>query len=125
MFPILESEIQARGEIQGILHSFTGTVKQAEYCLKLGLYLSFAGMITFKKNQSLREVTAYCPIDRLLIETDSPYFAPEPFRGKRNEPSYVSYTAQCIAKTKGISLEALEQQLWSNSNRIFNLKDEL
>lgn len=122
LFPILESEFQARGEIQGILHSFTGTLKQAEYCLKLGLYLSFAGMITFKKNEALRAVAGSCPLDRLLIETDSPYLAPEPFRGKRNEPSYISYTAQCLAKTKGISLEALEIQLWTNSNRVFNLK---
>ena len=91
-------------------------------CLyNLGLFLSFAGMITYKKNSLLRDVAAKCPIDRILVETDAPYLAPEPFRGKRNEPSYVNYTIKTLASALGISMMELENQLWINSNKVLNL----
>jgi len=121
MLPILEDDMRTNGPIKGILHSFTGTYENAERCLSLGLFLSFAGMITYKKNDLLRDVAAKCPIDRILVETDAPYLAPEPFRGKRNEPSYVNYTIKTLASTLGISITELENQLWINSNKVLNL----
>ena len=123
MFPILEEDMLYNGPIKGILHSFTGTYENAERCLSLGLFLSFAGMITYKKNDSLRDVAAKCPINRILVETDAPYLAPEPFRGKRNEPSYVNYTIKTLANTLGISMTELENQLWTNSNKVLNLSN--
>ena len=121
ILPILENDMHNNGPIKGILHSFTGTYENAERCLSLGLFLSFAGMITYKKNDLLRDVAAKCPIDRILVETDAPYLAPEPFRGKRNEPSYVNYTIKTLASTLGISMPELENQLWVNSNKVLNL----
>jgi TatD DNase family protein len=121
MFPILEEDMHNNGPIKGILHSFTGTFENAERCLSLGLFLSFAGMITYKKNDLLRDVAAKCPIDRILAETDAPYLAPEPFRGKRNEPSYVNYTIKTLANTLSTSMTELENQLWINSNKVLNL----
>jgi len=121
MLPILENDMQNNGPIKGILHSFTGTYENAERCINLGLFLSFAGMITYKKNSLLRDVAAKCPIDRILVETDAPYLAPEPFRGKRNEPSYVNYTIKTLASTLTISMTELVNQLWINSNKVLNL----
>ena len=121
MLPILENDMHNNGPIKGILHSFTGSFENAESCLSLGLFLSFAGMITYKKNSLLRDVAAKCPIDRILVETDAPYLAPEPFRGKRNEPSYVNYTIKTLASALGISMMELENQLWINSNKVLNL----
>lgn len=121
MIPILETDMRINGPIKGILHSFTGTLEHAEKCISLGLYLSFAGMITYKKNDALRDVAGKCPIERILVETDAPYLAPEPFRGKRNEPSYINYTIKTLAKTFNISTQELEEQLWINSNKILNL----
>ena len=109
------------GPLKGILHSFTGTLEHAQHCLRLGLYLSFAGMITYKKNDALRDVLAHCPIDKILTETDAPYLAPEPFRGKSNEPSYISYTIRTLASTLGVPIADLVNQLWINSNKALNL----
>lgn len=124
MIPILETDMDINGPVKGILHSFTGTLEHAEKCIKLGLYISFAGMITYKKNDALREVAAKCPIDKILVETDAPYLAPEPFRGKRNEPSYVNYTIKSLAKILDVSMQELEDQLWINSNKILNLPSQ-
>jgi len=108
------------GRIIGIMHSFTGSVESAQRCLALGMYISFAGMVTFKKSDELRAVAAAIPDDRLLIETDAPYLSPHPLRNKRpNEPSYLVHTAACLADVKGISPEALGMITTENARRVF------
>jgi TatD DNase family protein len=114
-------EAAGRGPLRGVMHSYTGTAGQAEEFVALGMYISFAGMVTFKKSEELRAVAAKIPTDRLLVETDSPYLSPEPFRGKRpNEPARVIHTAECIAKVRGVTLEALAQQTTSNARVLFS-----
>ncbi|TWT73369.1 TatD family hydrolase [Allorhodopirellula solitaria] len=105
-----------------VMHSFTGNLAEARQCLDLGLMISFAGMVTFKKNDELREVAAYVPEDRLLVETDSPYLSPEPLRGRRpNEPARVEHTLRCVAKTRGVSAEQLADATAENAARFFQL----
>jgi len=109
-----------RGRLKGIMHSFTGDAAMAAECIAMGLHISFAGMITFKKSPALRECAATIPSNRLLIETDCPYLSPEPVRGKKpNEPAYLRHTAQCVAEVRGISLEELAQQTTANAKRLF------
>ncbi|MCS7471191.1 TatD family hydrolase [Stieleria sp. ICT_E10.1] len=106
----------------GIMHSFTGDWQCAETCLDLGLHISFAGMVTFKKSDELREVARQVPEDRLLVETDSPYLSPEPLRGKRpNEPARVEHTLRCLAKLRGVSAESLAETTTENARRLFQL----
>ncbi|TWT76578.1 putative deoxyribonuclease YcfH [Planctomycetes bacterium CA13] len=106
----------------GVMHSFTGDQKLASECLELGLYISFAGMVTFKKSDDLRRVAAMVPDDRLLVETDSPYLSPEPFRGKRpNEPSRVEHTLRCLADVRNVSPESLARVTTENAKRLFKL----
>jgi TatD DNase family protein len=88
---------RARGPLLGVMHSYTGDIDTARECIELGLFVSFAGMLTFKKSQELRAVAVDIPADRLLVETDSPYLSPEPLRGKRNEPAHVVHTAARLA----------------------------
>jgi TatD DNase family protein len=108
------------GPLKGVLHSFTESWEVAEEMLSLGLYISFAGMVTYKKSDALRAVAARIPLDRLLVETDSPYLAPEPFRSKGpNEPSRVLATAQCIAEVRGIPLADLASASSTNALRCF------
>ncbi len=108
------------GRINGIMHSFTGSVESAQRCLALGMYISFAGMVTFKKSDDLRAVAAAIPDDRLLIETDAPYLSPHPLRSKRpNEPSYLIHTAACLADVKNISPEAFGMITTENARRVF------
>jgi TatD DNase family protein len=107
--------------IQGVMHSFTGDVATAQACLKLGLHLSFAGMVTYKKNDALRQVAAATPLDRLLVETDSPYLSPEPVRGRTNEPANVRHTGACLAKVLGVSVEELAAATTANARRLFHL----
>jgi TatD DNase family protein len=115
-------EARVRGPLTGIMHSFTGTAQQAAECVDLGLHISFAGMLTFKKSDDLRAVAAQVPAERLLVETDSPYLSPEPFRGQRpNEPARVVHTAQCLAALRGMSLEQLAAQTTQNAMRLFKL----
>lgn len=110
----------AKGPIQGVMHSYTGDWDVCQQCLDLGLMISFAGMITFKKSDELREVAKRVPADRLLIETDCPYLSPEPFRGKRpNEPARVSYTLRCLATTRGDRPGDLAAQTTENARRLF------
>ena len=90
-------EARRRGPLTGVMHSFTGDAQMAAECVELGLYISFAGMVTFKKSDDLRAVAASVPADRILVETDSPYLAPDPLRGKRNEPANVVHTARRLA----------------------------
>lgn len=111
-----------RGPLKGIMHSFTGGTAMAAECIALGLHISFAGMVTFKKSQALRECAATIPVDRLLLETDCPYLSPEPVRSKRpNEPAYLRHTAECVAQARGVSLEILAQQTTANALELFGL----
>lgn len=111
-----------RGPLRGVMHSFTGSAEQAAAFLELGLHLSFAGMVTFKKSQALREVAAHVPADRLLIETDAPYLSPEPLRGRHpNEPARLIHTAACLAEVRGVSLETLATQTTANARALFRV----
>lgn len=107
------------GPLRGVMHSFAGSWETAKQCLDLGLYISFAGMVTYKKSQPLMEVARQVPADRLLVETDSPYLAPQPVRGKRNEPSFVRMTANHIAELRGISRDDLAAITTENAERLF------
>jgi TatD DNase family protein len=107
--------------LNGVMHSFTGSKETAKKCLELGLYISFAGMLTYKKSSDLREVAKEIPKDRLLIETDSPYLSPEPHRSARpNHPAMVIHTAACLAKARDVDLSILASQTTANAHRLFN-----
>ncbi|MEM0925017.1 MAG: TatD family hydrolase [Planctomycetota bacterium] len=107
----------------GIMHSFTGDWDCAAACLDLGMHISFAGMVTFKKSHELRDVAKRVPEDRLLIETDSPYLSPEPLRGKRpNEPARVEHTLRCLAEVRGVSADHLAERTTENAKRLLRLK---
>lgn len=103
---ILRSE-WAGSKLAGVMHCFSGSARLAERCLELGFMISFSGIVTFKKAEELRAIALDVPIQRLLIETDCPYLAPVPYRGKRNEPAYLVEVARCLAELRGISLEEL------------------
>jgi TatD DNase family protein len=103
------------------MHSFSGTRATARACLDMGLHLSFAGMLTFKNAAALRETAAQTPHDRVLVETDCPYLAPAPLRGKRNEPALVVHTATCLAGVLGLTLEELAERATANAMRLFGL----
>src|SRR5262249_47847205 len=100
---------------------FTGTAETASECVALGLYISFAGMVTFKKSDALRTVAATIPADRILIETDSPYLSPHPLRGKRNEPAHVVHTAECLAQVREQALDLFAEQTTANARKLFGL----
>lgn len=102
-----------------IMHCFTGNVEQARECIDLGFYLAFGGVTTFLKANAVREAACIVPAERLLLETDAPYLAPIPFRGKRNEPAYVAHTAKTVADVRCVSLDELAQQTTGNFERIF------
>lgn len=106
---------------RGILHCYSGSAEMAREFIKLGFYISLGGPVTFKKSKTPKLVAAEVPIDRLLIETDSPYLTPEPFRGKRNEPKYVRYVASEIAGIRGITAEEVASRTNQNFRRLFNL----
>jgi TatD DNase family protein len=116
---ILEEET-AKGAFPAVLHCYTSGMDLARRGLALGLYVSFSGILTFKKSDALREVAAGVPLDRLLVETDAPYLAPGKFRGKRNEPAYVAITAAELAKVKGVSQADLAQATTENFFRLYN-----
>ncbi|MCC9656479.1 TatD family hydrolase [Rhodopirellula halodulae] len=105
-----------------VMHSFTGDWELAERCLEMGLMISFAGMVTFKKSDDLREVAKRVPEDRLLIETDSPYLSPEPLRGKRpNEPARVEHVLKCLADVRNVPTRQLAEATTANARRFFQL----
>ena len=113
-------EARPRGELAGVMHSFTGTAEQAAEFLSLGMHISFAGMVTFKKSDDLRASARTIPAERLLVETDSPYLSPEPFRGKRpNEPARVVHTAECLARERGVTIAQLAAQTTANGLTLF------
>ena len=111
-----------RGPLQGVMHSYTGDVQGAADCVELGLHVSFAGMVTYKKSVDLRAVAAAIPDDRILIETDAPYLSPEPCRSTRpNEPALLVHTARLLAEVRGVSPEQFAEQTTRNARRLFNL----
>ncbi len=117
---VMLREAHARGPLRGVMHSFTGSRAMADECLEMGLYLSFAGMVTFKKSAELRAIAAAVPGDRILIETDSPYLTPEPIRKiQRNEPAHVCHTAACLAEVRGTTPEAFAEQTTTNARQLF------
>lgn len=111
----------ANGPIRAVMHSFSGDAATAAACLELGLYVSFAGMVTYPTAQNLRDVAKEVPLDRLLVETDCPYLAPQPVRGKRNEPAFVAHTAALLAQVKGVSAAELEHHTTRNAKALFGL----
>ncbi|TWT90571.1 putative deoxyribonuclease YcfH [Pseudobythopirellula maris] len=117
-------EARERGPLRGVMHSYTGTAEGANEAVELGLLVSFAGMVTFKKSEALREVARTVPSDRLLVETDSPYLSPEPVRKiKRNEPAHVAHTARCLAEARGVPFDELARQTSENAKRLFFQQD--
>lgn len=116
---LLKEEGQG-GKLRGLLHCFSSSRKLGEQALELGFYISLSGIVTFKKSEELRAIAKDLPLDRLLIETDAPFLAPMPHRGKTNEPAYVVHTAACVAEVKGISLEELGRITTANALRVFN-----
>jgi len=104
-----------------VMHCFTGNAEQARECLDLGFHLALGGVATFPKSVELREAARIIPADRLLLETDAPYLAPAPKRGKRNEPAFVQYTAQAVADARGIPVEDLAAQTTANFARLFSI----
>ncbi|MCK5825734.1 MAG: YchF/TatD family DNA exonuclease [Desulfuromusa sp.] len=105
--------------VGGVLHCFSGDLKMAKQCLELGFYLSFTGTITYPKNEAVREIIKEIPIDRMLVETDCPYLSPQKFRGKRNEPAYVRYTAEKMAEIKGLTIEDVARVTSRNCHDLF------
>jgi TatD DNase family protein len=108
------------GKLKGVIHCYTGSKQFASEFLELGFYLGFTGIVTFRKSSEIREVAASTPVDRILTETDSPYMTPVPYRGKRNEPSFIPYIARELASIKGIPLETLEPVLLENASNCFD-----
>ena len=106
---------------QGVLHCFSGSLECARQYLDMGFYLSFAGPVTFKNAAKLQEVAKFCPVDRLLVETDSPYLTPVPLRGQRNEPANVRYVAQMVAELKGMDPAELSRKAFENTCRLYRI----
>jgi TatD DNase family protein len=117
---ILREEGQGAKKPKGVLHCFSSKRILAEEALALGFYISLSGILTFKKSQELRDIARDVPLDRLLVETDSPFLAPEPHRGKPCEPSFVADTARVLAKIKGVSEEEIGRQTTENFFRLFD-----
>ena len=116
---ILRDEME-KGAFTGLIHCFTGTQKLADAALELGLYISVSGIATFKNSQALRDVIKTVPLERLLVETDAPFLAPAPHRGKTNEPAFVVYTAKMLAELKGVTPDELAKVTSENFFRLFS-----
>jgi len=110
------------GEAAGVLHCFTETLDMAKAALDMGYYISFSGIVTFNNASVLRDVAKQIPLDRILVETDSPWLAPVPHRGQQNEPKYVVEVAQCVADLQGVSLEELAETTTENFKRLFQIR---
>ncbi|MEL6817554.1 MAG: TatD family hydrolase [Pseudomonadota bacterium] len=120
MATILEEETQGRGTFPFVLHCFTGGADLAVRAIALGGYISFSGIAAFKKSIDLRNIAADTPLDRILVETDAPYLAPPPHRGKRNEPSFVKHTAQIIAEHLDVEFDVFAMKTTENFYRLFS-----
>jgi TatD DNase family protein len=119
MAAILKDEFK-KGHYKCVMHCFSSSVELAKLSLELGFYLSMSGIITFKKSEELRAIFKLAPIDQVLVETDSPYLSPVPFRGKRNEPSYTAHTAEVGATIYGVDYITFANQTTKNFNRLFS-----
>ncbi len=116
-------EAARREPLRGVMHSFTGDAEMAAECVALGLHLSFAGMLTYKKSHELREVAASVPLERILIETDCPYLSPHPKRGQRpNEPALIVHTAACLAEVRGMDVQELAILTSTNARQLFRFE---
>lgn len=113
-------EHYASGGSAGVMHCFSGSLAMARNCLEMGFYISFSGLLTFPKAQDIRQVAQAVPMDRLLIETDAPYLAPVPFRGRRSEPAFVVETAKVLAEVKQVSLDTVAKCTTENYQRLFH-----
>jgi TatD DNase family protein len=113
--------LKRSGISRGVLHCFSGNMEMAEQVMSMGFYISIAGPVTFRKAKELREIAAKIPDEYLLVETDSPYLSPEPFRGKRNEPAYIMHTLKQIAALRGVSLEDMARITTLNAKRLFGI----
>jgi len=123
-FEILDQEYVVNNKhAAGVLHCFTGTILEAEEVLKRGFYLSLSGIVTFKKSHELQEVAKFVPLNQLLIETDTPFLAPQSKRGKSNEPAFIIEIASFIAKTKGISVNEILETTSNNASKLFALQN--
>jgi TatD DNase family protein len=120
---MLRADHDRHGPVRGVMHSFTGDAATAAACVAMGLHISFAGMLTYKNAEALRTVAKGIPADRLLVETDSPYLAPVPVRGKRNEPAHVAHTAACLAGLHGLDPAEMAEQTTRNARALFTLAD--
>jgi TatD DNase family protein len=116
---ILQDERDTGGDFSFLLHCFSSSRALAEAAVAIGGYISFSGILTFPKSHELREIARDLPADRLLVETDAPYLAPVPFRGKRNEPAYVAHTANVLAEVRGLEPAALADLTTTNFRRLF------
>jgi TatD DNase family protein len=114
--------LRDEGATNGVFHCFTETAEVARAALDLGFFISFSGIVTFRNAEDLRDVARFVPLDRLLIETDSPYLAPVPFRGKTNQPAYVAHVGTAVAALRGITPEALASATSTNFERLFQVK---
>lgn len=121
MAEMLRAFWKERGPVKGVMHCWGGTPEETEWFLELGFYISFSGIITFKNANAIQESARLVPSDRLLVETDCPFLAPVPKRGKRNEPAYVRYVAEQVASLRGVSLETLAAQTTENACLLFQL----
>ena len=113
------AEAAKDGPVRGVMHCFSATRELADRCLELGLHISFSGIVTFKNADEVREVALAVPLDRLLVETDAPYLAPVPKRGKPNEPAFVAHTAAHLADLRGITLDDLADATTANFFALF------
>jgi TatD DNase family protein len=114
------AEEQDHGPFTAVLHCYTGGAELARRAIEMGHYISFTGILTFKKSDALRAIAASLPADRILVETDAPYLAPQKYRGKRNEPAYVAEVAKCLAETRGVPFEEIARQTSDNFFRLFS-----
>lgn len=121
MVPFLRHTWAKSGPVRGVMHSFSGDLVFAQICLELGLMISFSGVLTYKNAQGLRDVAKDLPRDRILVETDAPYLAPVPKRGKRNEPAFVAFTAMTLAELWGLTLEETSAITTQNARTLFRV----
>ena len=118
---MLRADFDRHGPVRAVMHSFTGDLATAQACVAMGLCISFAGMLTYKNAQALRDVAARVPLERVLVETDCPYLAPVPHRGQRNEPAYVVHTAAVLAQALGVSIDSIAEHTTCNARKLFGI----
>ena len=123
MVQVLRQFWETRSAVPGVMHCWTGNPEETQWFLDLGFYISFSGVVTFKNAQSIQASAQMVPFERLLVETDCPFLAPVPQRGKRNEPAYVQHVAQCVADLRGVSIETLAARTTENARSLFGLSE--